>query len=89
MTDDEIRKRVQERLADDTLPRHLPATGPVKPGEPSPPIIEAGSTYQDPCAVCDERATQLRYKFPTGWLAFHHRCDQIWNEERNKPIRRG
>ena len=88
MNYDEIRKRVQERLASGALPRHLPAMGPVTPGQPSPPHIDVGSAYQDPCAVCDERPTQLRYNL-TGPLAFHHRCHQIWEEERNKPIRRG
>jgi hypothetical protein len=89
MNDDEIRKRVQARLADNTLPSHLPAMGPVTPGAPSPPHVEVGSAFPDDCAACDEPATQLRYKYPSGPIAFHHRCNKIWEEERDKPIRRG
>ena len=89
MTDDEIRKRVQERLANNMLPHYLPGLGPVTPGQPSPPVIDLGSVFQDPCEVCDERATHIRYNLPTGSLAFHHRCRQIWEDERNKPTRHG
>ena len=33
MTDDEIRKRVRERLTNGTLPPRAPATAPAGPGE--------------------------------------------------------
>jgi len=90
MTDDEIRKRVQARLADGTLPRDPPVIAqPVIPGQPTPVLLEAGSALPNPCSVCDEKATQMRYNPPTGRFAFHQRCYEIWREEAEKPIRRG
>jgi hypothetical protein len=93
MTDDEIRKRVRERLANRTLPRELPGgVAPLTADQPlsSPQPVIFGSPSPDPCVVCDEPGTQLRYDLPTGTgsLAFHHRCRQIWEEERHRPIRR-
>jgi hypothetical protein len=87
MTDDEIRKRVRERLANGMLPRHIPA-GPVTPGQPSPPLIVTGSALPNPCEVYDEPATQMRYELTTGSLAFHDQCGRIWDEERYGPIPR-
>jgi hypothetical protein len=91
MTDDEIRKRVRARLADRTLPHDPPIIAqPVVPGQPTQVGLVGGSALPDPCAVCDERATQMCYTRPTGSrLAFHQRCHEIWREEAEKPIRRG
>ena len=90
MTDDEIRKRVQARLADGTLPRMPPIIAqPVAPGQPTQVGLVGGSALPDPCAVCDESVTQMCYTPPSGRrLAFHHRCHEIWREEAAKPIRR-
>ena len=81
MTDDEIRTRVRERLANGTLPRHIPATGPAGPGEPAPPLI---GLHEHACAVCDGFGAQLRYGVPLGVLAFHARCHSIWEKERTR-----
>lgn len=90
MTEDEIRRRAQARLADRTLPRNPPMIAqPVVPGQPMQVGIVGGSALPDPCAVCDEGATQFCYTPPTGGrLAFHHRCHEIWREEADKPTRR-
>jgi hypothetical protein len=85
MNDDEIRRRVRERLASGALPRHLPAEALLTQGQPSPPsgiTVAGGAPLQDPCAVCDEPATQFRYNLPSGPFAFHGRCHEIWEEER-------
>jgi hypothetical protein len=43
MTDDDIRKRVQARLADGTLPRDRPVIAqPVIPGQPTPILLTGG-----------------------------------------------
>lgn len=91
MTDDEIRKRVQAKLAEGTLMRDRPMIAqPVIPGQPTQIGLIGGSALADPCAVCGEKATQLCYTPPTGGrLAFHQRCHEIWREEVEKPIRRG
>ena len=87
MDDDAIRKQVRDRLKEGRLPRHGLLAAQLKPGQP-PPSIVAGSRLSDPCAVCDETGTQIRYPYPNGPLAFHHRCEQIWREERDKPTPR-
>ena len=78
---DEIRKRVRERVANGMLPRQAQPTGPVGPGQPSPPLI---GLHEHACAVCDGFGSQLRYDVPSGVLAFHPRCHAIWEEERDK-----
>ena len=85
MPENEIRKRVRERLANGTLPHHLPATddAPLTPGKPSPALGDPRSR-QGVCAVCDEEGTQLRFKVPSSVLTFHHLCFKLWEEERNK-----
>ncbi len=91
MTDDEIRTRVRERFANGTLPRHIHAVmKPLGAGiTPDDAAITAGSALNDPCSVCDARATQLRYNTtPGGPFAFHQRCYEIWKEEAGRPIRR-
>jgi hypothetical protein len=84
MNDEDLRQRVQGRLTSLALPRHLPAAQPIPPGQSPPPFIEVGSSLEDPCAVCDQRGTEMRYNLPTGSLAFHHRCHAIWDEERSR-----
>ena len=81
MTDDEIRNRVRERLANGRLPARIPATGPVGPGQPTPPLI---GLHEQPCAVCDGFGSQLRYDVPSGGLVFHPRCHAIWEKERTR-----
>ena len=84
MNDDEIRKRVRERLANGSLQRsyHIPMA-PLKPGEPVPSAMLLGSALTDHCVVCDERSTQIRYNtMPPA--AFHARCNDIWEEEAKK-----
>jgi hypothetical protein len=81
MTDDEIRKLVQKKVADGTLQRHYPVA--ATPGtSPAETAFSVGSAFPDPCAVCGERTTQLRYERQK--VAFHHRCHKIWEEEREK-----
>jgi hypothetical protein len=87
MDDEAIRKQIRERLKDGRLPRHELVVPPLKSGE-SPLGIMAGNRLSDPCAACDETRTQIRYPYPSGPVAFHQRCDQIWREEREKPIPR-
>jgi hypothetical protein len=82
MTDDEIRKRVRERLAEGTLPREVHVmAGLRRPVVPTDDAWTAGSAFKDPCAVCDEQGTQIRYHVYKPPLAFHRRCHTIWREE--------
>jgi hypothetical protein len=61
--------------------------GGARPGEEvAETAFSVGSAYPDPCAVCGEPSTQLRYELHR--VAFHHRCHKIWEEEAAKPIRR-
>ena len=57
MTDDELRKRVRERLTNGTLPPRVPATAPAGPREPTPPLI---GLHERACTVCDRFGSQLR-----------------------------
>jgi hypothetical protein len=85
MTDDEIRALVRVRLADGSLPRHTPVMArPLKPGQPPPTGIVAGSALSDPCIVCGERSTQIRYNAARRPIAFHKRCHEIWQEEADR-----
>jgi len=59
------------------------------PRQPTPDAFTVGSALSDTCAVCGERATNIRYKHADGALAFHKRCEDIWRDEADKPIRRG
>jgi hypothetical protein len=90
MTDDEIRKTVQKKFADGTLQRHYSVAARPRGARPGEEVAETafsvGSAYPDPCAVCGEPSTQLRYELHR--VAFHHRCHKIWEEEAAKPIRR-
>jgi hypothetical protein len=43
MDEGTIRKQVRERLKTGKLPRHGPVAAPLKPGEPRPPSIVAGT----------------------------------------------
>jgi hypothetical protein len=47
----------------------------------SPP----GSALNDPCVVCNERGTQIRYNGFKPPLAFHRHYHDIWEEEAAKP----
>jgi hypothetical protein len=85
MTDNQIRRLVQERMANGTLPRDAPVIAqPVVPGQPTPILLTGGSALPQPCSVCDETATQMHYNPPDGRLAFHTRCYEIWREEAEK-----
>lgn len=89
MDDEDIRKRVRERLASAKLPREIHVVAkPLKSGETPRNAMMVGSALSDPCAVCDAGGTQLRYDMPTGAVAFHDRCHRIWQEEAAKPVRR-
>jgi hypothetical protein len=89
MTDDEIRESARQRLSTGQVPRELHMIAqPMTPGQPVPTGMVVGSALPDPCAVCDERSTQLRYNRPDGSIAFHQRCHEIWKEEARRPIRR-
>lgn len=90
MNDDELRTRIDARLASGQLQRSYPAIAkPLRPGETTPEAFTIGSALADACAVCDERATQFRYNVtPGGPVAFHTRCQKIWEEEAAKPALR-
>ena len=83
MTDDEIRKLVRKKLADRTLQRHYTVVAErVGPGISTPAVETAfslGSALPDPCVVCGEHPTQLRYERQR--VAFHRECHRIWQEE--------
>jgi hypothetical protein len=84
MTEEEIREHVSVALA--LLPRDLPKfIAPSTPGQPGERLIEAGSALNDRCVVCDEIATQIRYRLADGAIAFHQRCHDIWKEEAMRP----
>ena len=83
MTDDEIRKIVQAKLAEGALPREQPVIAKlVVPGAPTPIMMEGGSALPYPCAVCGGHPTQFYYT--DARLAFHERCHRIWLEEAEK-----
>ncbi len=84
MDEEAIRKKVRDRLKAEQLPRHLPTATPLKPGQPVADTIVVGSMLKERCAACDGAGTQIMYKYPSGPIAFHMRCNQIWEEERHK-----
>jgi len=88
MDDEAVRKRVQERMADGRLPRHIPIRAkPVEPGQRPETALVVGSAFRNPCVVCDVARTQVRYNASTGSIAFHQRCHQIWTEEVGRLLR--
>jgi hypothetical protein len=86
MTEDEIRKLAQMKFANGTLQRQY-AVAARKGASAAEPALSVGSAFLDPCVVCGERSTQLRYELHS--VAFHHRCHRIWEEEREKLTPRG
>ena len=86
MTEDEIRNLVQKKFANGTLLRHY-MVAVQKSASAAEPAFSVGSAFLDPCVVCGERSTQLRYERQK--VAFHHRCHRIWEEEREKLAPRG
>ena len=88
LNDDEIRKRVRTRLAEGTLPSQIHVAA-QPPGQPTRESFTVGSALSDPCAACGEGVTQFRYNIPTGAVAFHKRCHDVWKDEADKFIRRG
>jgi|RhiMetdeSRZDD1v2_1073273.scaffolds.fasta_scaffold2455914_1 hypothetical protein len=85
MTDAEIRSKVIERLKDGRLPRRLP--GPL-PRDDQPTDLGSITMGGDQCSACDGSEPHHTYTGPSGEKnSFHEKCEQIWNEERVKPIR--
>ncbi len=79
MNDDEIRDIVRIKLSDGTLLNQIPViASDAIPGVPTRILLEGGGPFPDPWAVCNGRATQVRYP-PT--LTFHDRCHGIWQDE--------
>ena len=85
MTDAEIRSKIIERLKDGKLPRHLPTPLPRESGQPGD--LGSISMGGNQCSACDGGNPHHTYTAPSGEkISFHERCEQIWNEERVKPI---
>ena len=66
MQEDEVRKRVRERLKNGHLRRQLPTAAPLRAGQSPPETMAVGSAFKEPCAACGEAGTQIRYTYPTG-----------------------
>jgi hypothetical protein len=86
MTEGEIRKLVRKKLAERTLQCHYTEIAErLAPGVSTPAVETAfalGSALPDPCVVCGQRPTQLRYERQK--VAFHRECHRIWQEEGRK-----
>jgi hypothetical protein len=65
------------------LPRRIPAT--LAGNE----TIEIDGGRGRPCTLCEEiipeNATgSVEYRYPSGTIRFHRRCEEIWHEERHR-----
>lgn len=80
MTDEEIRLRIRARLRSGALPRELPMFGRA---DTSTMIVKPGRGQR--CAACDDGEADFSYGYPTRELPLHRRCDELWNEERQRP----
>jgi hypothetical protein len=85
MTDAEIRSKVREGLKSGKLAKHLPGQLPRTPGQAG--NLGAISLGGDQCSVCGGANPHHTYTDPSGQkMSFHDKCQQIWEEERTKPI---
>ena len=85
MPDDaEIRAKLREAFRTFTLPRTMPT-----PGAALQVIVIDGGRNR-PCSVCGEiipstAEGSLAFTYPDGRVVFfHERCEQLWQEERQR-----
>jgi len=74
MTSEQLRARVHELMASQTLPSEPPAVHRVGHGHSSTPPA---------CLICDEPHAAVAYVWNSGQVAhLHAACDALWKRER-------
>lgn len=85
MEQEEIRAKIREKLKAGVLPRNLPTATRLAPGEVvEAPHIQVGLVKGHPCSACGGEGPQITYKYPSDEVRFHHQCERLWQEERQK-----
>ncbi len=93
MDDHAIREKLREAFRTFALPRMMPTPLPVPELEGFEAITLNGGRGRL-CSACGEIIPitadgSFEFKYPDGRvLAFHERCEQLWEEERHHPRRR-
>ncbi len=91
MTDEELVRRLHDGFRTGAIPRSVPTAlvGKLKSRET---IVVNGGRGQ-PCSACTERIGaseegSIEYRYPLATVHFHRRCQELWDVEREKPVRK-
>lgn len=93
MDDSRIREKLAAKFRTGELPRSMPSALHPSTLE-GYEAIEINVGRGKRCCVCDEMITladkgSMEFKYPDGRsFVFHQRCEQVWQEERQKPLPR-
>ena len=86
----EIRRRLAKLLSEG-FPRSLPPApmGDLEGNE----TMTIGGCRGHVCSVCgdpiqDDAALSVEYLYSTGTYHFHGQCNDLWLEERQRPVKR-
>ena len=91
--DSAIRKKLSTKFRANQLPRSLPNALRLSTLEGFEPMTINGGRGKR-CCVCDEMITgtdegSWEFTYPGGHsYAFHQRCEELWQDERQKPLLR-
>lgn len=93
MDDNAIREKLAEKFRTHVLPRSMPNALHSSTLEGFEAMVEIDGGAGHRCCVCDEMITQTdegawQFRYPDRSYAFHQRCEQLWQEERHKPLPR-
>jgi hypothetical protein len=85
MKHEEIRAKIRERLQAGILLRTQPPVTRLEPGSAASvgDVIQVGLA-KGLCSACDMDRPYITYKYPDREVRFHHECQRIWDEERQK-----
>jgi hypothetical protein len=90
VNDDQVRAKLREAFRTFTLPRMMPTPVPAQGFE----TITINGGRGRLCSACGEIISgtaegSFEFRYPYGRaVAFHGRCEQLWQEERHEVRRR-
>ncbi len=96
LTDAVRRERIRARLANGSLPRERAWTASETSrtvGGTPPNAVTIVQGHGEPCSGCDTPINEAYAPFSdvagNRMICFHDVCEKIWEEERQRPVKRG
>lgn len=86
MNEEEIRRKIRERLKSGSLPRELPSGARLQLGAVVESFLKLGLDTKYPCSACDGDGPTMTYVYSDREVRFHERCENMWEDERNKLV---